>query len=164
MPDIDIAEFSGYDFSWSLFAEVSPQTFLSAVSSLDYFRLVGMVVLFFFWIVALIWTVKDAAARSDRFAFQLFAVVIVIIFTPILWLPLYIACRPQWFKWDKVPWREALLEKMQSCENCHGLNNIDHSCCVYCWDRLTHECRECSQEYSLGYSYCPFCWAPNIEK
>ena len=60
------------------------QTFLSDVAALDYVWLIGILVLFFFWVVVLIWVIKDSTARSDSFAFQLFAVLVVILFTPLL--------------------------------------------------------------------------------
>ena len=74
----------------------------------------------------LIWTIKDASARSSSFWFQLLSVVLIIWFTPILWLLIYIAIRPQWWKRDKTPWRDTLFQKTQICENCWELNHINH--------------------------------------
>lgn len=171
MPDIDITlwELSGYDLSGTLLAEETLyetffQNMIADLSALDYVWLSVVLLLFFFWIVALIWTVKDSAARSDSFWFQFFSILLVIVLTPFLWLPLYIAYRPQGFKWDKSPWRTALLDKMQMCGNCKILNPIEHVCCVSCGDRLKHNCRECDELYAMQYEYCPFCGAPNIEK
>lgn len=118
---------------------------------------------FFFWIVSLIRVIKDAGSRSDHWLFLFFSILMVICLTPIFWLPLYIACRPQGFKWDKRPWRELSLASLQECSNCHDLNLLSHRCCVSCGDVLQHQCRECWENYSLSYDYCPFCWAPNIE-
>ena len=118
----------------------------------------------FFWIVALIWVLKDAAARSNNLGFQFFSGVIIIILTPIFGLPLYIACRPQGFKRDKTIWRQAMMMHSQICSNCDALNPLEYSCCSECGDALKHSCRECDERYSLMCEYCPYCGAPNIEK
>jgi hypothetical protein len=124
--------------------------------------LLGGLLFFFFWIVALIWVIKDVNARSQNLGFQFLAVVMILLFTPLLGLPLYIACRPQGWKWDKTPWRTALLASLQECGNCHTLNPVEHTCCTACGDTLKTECRECEEWYAYSYGYCPFCWAPHI--
>jgi hypothetical protein len=119
--------------------------------------LIGGGILCFFWIVSLIWVIKDVNARSNKRGFQLFAVLVVLFLTPLFGLPLYIACRPQGWKWDKTPWRQSLIASLQECENCHTLNPIEHTCCAVCGERLKVPCRECEEWYSCGYGYCPFC-------
>lgn len=111
----------------------------------------------------LIRTIKDASARSSSFWFQLLAAFLIVGFTPIFWLLLYIAIRPQWWKWDKTPWRDTLFQKTQFCENCWEFNQIDHLYCTSCWESLHTICRECQNKYSKSYAYCPKCWAPRLE-
>ena len=110
----------------------------------------------------LIRTIKDANARSSSLRFQLLAVFLVVAFTPILWLILYIAIRPQWRKWDKMPRRDTMFQKTQICENCWEFNTIDHLYCTNCGESLHTTCHECQTKYSNNYSYCPNCGAPNI--
>jgi len=112
----------------------------------------------------LIRTIKDASARSSSFWFQLLSVVLIIGFTPILWLLIYIAIRPQWWKRDKTPRRDTLFQKSQICENCWELNKIEHLYCTFCWESLHTTCRECQNKYSSSYSYCPNCGAPRLEE
>ena len=112
----------------------------------------------------LIRTIKDASARSSSFWFQLLSVVLIIWFTPILWLLIYVAIRPQWWKWDKTPRRETLFQKSQICENCWEFNKIEHLYCTSCWESLHTTCRECQNKYSSSYSYCPNCGAPRLEE
>jgi len=83
--------------------------------------------------------------------------------TPIFGLPLYIAFRPQGWKWDTTVWREALLTQLQICPNCQNLNASEHVCCVYCGERLQVTCRECGKAYASAYEYCPECGAPHLE-
>lgn len=115
-------------------------------------------------IAILIRTIKDANARSSSFWFQLLAVFLIIAFTPIIWLLLYIAIRPQWWKRDKTPWRDTMFQKTQICDNCWEFNQIDHLYCICCWESLHTTCRECQNKYSKSYSYCPNCGAPNLEE
>ena len=118
----------------------------------------------FFRLLALIWVIKDANARSDNRGFQFLAAIFVLVLTPVFWLPLYIACRPQGRKRDKTPRRQASLTKLQECENCKSLVPREHDCCINCGDALKVECRECSEFYAHEYAYCPRCGAPHLEK
>lgn len=122
------------------------------------------IIIFLLWLAVLIRTIKDASARSSSFWFQLISVLLIIGFTPIIWLLLYIAIRPQWWKRDKTPRRDTLFQKTQTCENCWEFNKIDHLYCTSCWESLHTTCRECQNKYSSSYSYCPNCGAPRLEE
>lgn len=126
-------------------------------------RLWVAVVVFFFWICALIRTIKDANARSYSFWFVLLSAFIVILLTPVLWIPLYVAIRPQGWKWDKIWWRNVAFLQMHMCENCWSDNLVTNKCCVNCGEPLQTTCRECQNEYSVSYNYCPECGAPRLE-
>lgn len=121
-------------------------------------------ILFFFRFVTLIRVIKDSNARSSSFWFQILATLLIILFTPIVGLPLYIAIRPQWWKWDKTIWRDILFQQVQWCENCWYMNPINQWYCTNCWESLQTSCRECQNKYSKTYSYCPNCWAPKLEE
>ena len=122
------------------------------------------IAIFFIWICALIWVIKDSHARSSSFRFQLLSALLIIIFTPIFWILLYIAIRPQWWKRDKSPRRNVSFQQIQICENCWNFNNIEHDYCTSCWESLQNSCRECQKKYSKTYLYCPHCWAPHLEE
>ena len=121
------------------------------------------IIIFFLRIVALIRVIKDANARSSSFRFHLLSALIIIAFTPIFWLLLYIAIRPQWWKWDKTPRRDTTFQQIQICTNCSNFNQINNAYCTNCWECLQNTCHECQNKYSNNYSYCPNCWAPRIE-
>lgn len=127
------------------------------------FRFRTALTIFLVWLSILIRVVKDANARSSSFWFQLLAVFLVVAFTPVFWLLLYIAVRPQWWKRDKTERRTTLFQKIQFCENCWEFNQIDHLYCTTCWESLHTICRECQNKYSKSYAYCPKCWAPRLE-
>lgn len=120
------------------------------------------VIIFFFRLVSLIYVIKDSNARSFSFWFQVLSVLIIILLTPVFWLPLYIAIRPQWWKWDKTPWRDALFQNIQICDSCGYFNWIENTYCTNCGEYLHVWCRECQSKYSKSHSYCPNCGAPNL--
>lgn len=84
------------------------------------------------WMLCVIWTLRDAMARSDSTFYQFFSVLLVLILTPVLGLPLYLAFRPLVYKWEKGLWREALEQTIFSCPHCEGLNAINHQACIWC--------------------------------
>lgn len=133
-------------------------------NTINYVRLWGAIIIFLLRLSALIWVVKDANARSSSFWFPILAAIIVILFTPILWLILYIAIRPQWRRWDKTAWRDTLFQTTQICENCWEFNSIENFYCTACWESLCTTCRECETKYSKNYAYCPNCGAPSLEE
>ena len=160
---INILEWS-WDFSdviWNPFT--SSEWVLSTIlQSSFWFR--TAIIIFLVRLSVLIRTIKDASARSSSFWFQLLSVVLIIGFTPVFWLLLYIAIRPQWWKRDKTPRRDTLFQKSQICDNCGEFNQIDHLYCTSCWESLHISCRECQNKYSKSYSYCPKCGAPRLEE
>ncbi len=126
-------------------------------------RLWSAIIIFLIWISALVWVIKDANARSSSFWFQLLSVIIVLLFTPVFGILLYIAIRPQWYKWDKTARRDTLFQDSQICENCWEFNHIDNLYCTSCGESLHTTCRECESKYSKNYAYCPNCGAPRLE-
>ncbi len=122
------------------------------------------IVIFLVRLSVLIRVIKDANARSSSFRFQLLAVFLIVAFTPVFWLMLYIAIRPQWWKWDKISWRDNLFQKTQICDNCWELNLIENLYCTSCWETLHTTCRECQNKYSKSYLYCPSCGAPHLDE
>ena len=159
---INILEWSGdiTNVIWNPFT--SSEWVLSTILQSS-FRFRTAIVIFLLWLAVLIWVVKDSSSRSSSFWFQLLAVLLIIAFTPIFWLLLYIAIRPQWWKWDKTEWRDTLFQKVQTCENCWNFNQIENLYCTSCWESLHITCRECQYKYSRSYSYCPNCGAPSLE-
>ncbi len=134
--------------------------FLSGYSDRELF-IFGFLTLI--WMLCVIWTLRDAMARSESTFYQFFSVLLVVLLTPIVGLPLYLAFRPLVYKWERGLWREALEQNILSCPHCEGLNATNHKACVWCGEPLQVECKECHCKYSSQFSYCPECWAPNIE-
>ncbi len=154
------------EWSWDIVDVIwnpltSSEWFLNTIMQSS-FRFRTAIIIFLLRLAVLIWVIKDSNARSSSLGFQLLAIFLIIAFTPIFWLILYIAIRPQWWKRDKTPRRDNLFQKTQECENCWELNQIDNLYCTTCWESLHTTCRECQHKYSNSYSYCPNCGAPQL--
>ena len=119
--------------------------------------------LIFIWIIVIIWTFKDITARTNSLWLQVVWILLVTVFTPIFWLPLYLAIRPITYKIDKMPRREAGVLKLAVCQNCWMLNDKTYNYCVQCGEVLKTTCKECWSQYPHDYQYCSSCGAPNIE-
>ena len=159
---LDIIEWSWNitDIIWNPLT--NSEWILSTILS-NSFRFWSSIVVFLLRLSVLIRVIKDSNARSYSFWFQLLAVLLVIVFTPVFGLLLYIAIRPQWWKWDKTWWRDTLFHTVHQCENCWEINKIENLYCTSCGESLHVSCRECLSVYSKSYSYCPQCGAPSLE-
>jgi len=53
-------------------------------------------ILYFFvlWISLLVWVYKDITNRTDNFFYQFISILIILIFTPIFWILIYLIIRP----------------------------------------------------------------------
>lgn len=156
------------DWSWDIVDAIwnplsSSEWFLDSIVN-NPVRFRFAIAISFFRIIALIRTIKDSNARSSSFWFLIISALIVTILGPIFWLLLYIAIRPQWWKWDKTPWRDTSFQNIQVCDNCWNFNHIENNYCIHCWECLQSECRECQSIYPKSYSYCPDCGAPNLQE
>lgn len=127
-----------------------------------YFYILWLLIILY-WVLAILRTMKDITARTTSILWQIFAVLLVGIWTPFIWLPLYFFLRPMRYNWDRLWWREALSVQVASCPACAKKNPLHHEFCVYCSQQMMVKCKECKSSYQRSYDYCPQCWAANIE-
>ena len=148
--------------TWSTVAWFVSQyiPFFDQYTDIEFFSFIAVALI---WILCVVWVMRDSMARSYSGLYQFVSVALVVIFTPIIWLPLYLAFRPLVYKRERGVWREALEQTITECPHCWYLNKDSHHMCVWCWERLYTECKECHKEYLWAYHYCPDCWAPNLE-
>lgn len=122
-----------------------------------------LILFVFFWIIAIIWTLKDISARTDSSFSQLVSVILVTFLTPVIWLPLYLAIRPVYYKKDKMLRRESIMADVSFCFNCGSMNGSENQHCVNCGEPTKTTCKQCNSNYNSSYKYCPVCGAPNID-
>ncbi|MDM8519043.1 zinc ribbon domain-containing protein [Anaerolineales bacterium HSG6] len=117
------------------------------------------------WLSLIIWTFRDARARSrDVFAILL-ATLMVVIFGP-LGLVLYFLLRPPVTLaelYERSLEEEALLQDIEErprCPGCSRLTNEAWVVCPDCHTKLKANCPNCSNILELHWKLCPFCTAP----
>jgi hypothetical protein len=111
--------------SWSLDA-------LFQAQGMGFFINIGLLVLVALRVISIIWVAKDIAARTHSLWIQLLSVLLVTVLSPVLGLPIYLLLRPIGYRYDKMPWREALILNLVACGNCKALNLKDNQCCIHC--------------------------------
>lgn len=114
------------------------------------------------WVWSILYTTKDISHRTNNIFYQLLCILIVTLWSPFIWLPLYFILRP-YRTVDDINWRKAIETLWKQCPECWEINHKDNKFCISCWEKLDIKCKECWKEYSILYDYCPYCWAPNLE-
>lgn len=136
---------------------------LSQLINLDKIWMFVVFFAIFLWLITIIAVSKDISARTNNHFIQIISILFVTFLTPIVWLPIYLAIRPIWYKKDKTPWRESCLSNAVICTKCGTLNPKEYNCCIGCGKKLKVKCKECEKEFVHDYQYCPYCWAPNLK-
>ena len=129
-------------------------------------------ILYFFiiWWAFIIWVVKDITNRTTSLFLQILSVVTIILFTPLIWLPIYILLRPRTTIFEKyyedseeaefeeesiVP--EYTKNEVMLCPFCSKHIDEDFSYCPYCKEKLIKKCEKCSKDIKVFWLACPYC-------
>jgi hypothetical protein len=59
----------------------------------------------FIQVLVIVWVLKDSNYRSSNTFFCFFSVLLVTIWTPFIWLPIYLAIRPLGYKHERRYWK-----------------------------------------------------------
>jgi hypothetical protein len=148
---------------FNLLAQNNSYIDLTTATWMKDFFIVLISLFIFLWIVCIIRVGKDIASRTNNVLLQIVSIILITIFSPLIWLPLYIIIRPVGYKKDNIPRREACALTMISCYNCGTFNPKEYECCIRCWEKLRIKCKQCWEQYPHSYQYCNKCGAPNIE-
>ncbi len=114
------------------------------------------------WIRCILWTAKDITNRTENFGYQILCVILVAIWSPFVWFPLYLIIRPSVLLSDKW-WKESIQILSNQCMECDAYNDKNNIFCTDCGAGLRIECKECGEKYYNGYNYCVKCGAPNLD-
>ena len=114
------------------------------------------------WLSLIVWTFRDARARSrDVFAIML-ATLMVVVFGP-LGLLLYFLLRPPITLaelYERSLEEEALLQDLEERPRCPGCSrqvNDEWVLCPDCHTTLKNICHNCQNPLHLAWNICPFC-------
>jgi len=120
--------------------------------------------LFIIWFAVAVWVIKDITTRSTSVIVQSFSLLLIIFFTPIFGLPLYLLIRPRstifeqhyeenWLENFGQPEQEALI----ACSKCEEPIDIDAKFCPHCGTKQFDTCDSCEAKMLLSWKYCTSC-------
>lgn len=122
------------------------------------------------WLASVIWTVRDITDRTGNLVIQTFSVLLVVIFTPILGLPLYLLIRPRTTLAEKY-YEEAGIaeaEYVSACPNCDEEVGEEFRFCPHCGHELLEECPACGAPKDKAWKFCASCGSdgnkPDVQK
>ncbi len=146
--------------------------------TLDWIIKFGVLYFFIIWWAFIIWIVKDITNRTTNLFLQVLSILIMIIFTPILGLPIYLLIRPSSTIFEKyhegfedediTEWEEENVENIIKkdvflCPFCSKHIDEDFLYCPFCKEKLTQKCEKCHKDLKVFWVACPYCWV-NEEK
>lgn len=146
------------------------------VSNITVDSVIKFVILYFFviWVAFVIWIVKDITNRTTNIFLQISSILIVIVFTPIFWLPIYLLIRPRSTIFEKYyeeeefeEWQEEQEEVVVeecTCPKCWKDVNSDFQFCPYCEFKLVSGCSNCNKPIRSEWKICPYCWTEQENK
>lgn len=150
------------------------------ISSITLDWIIKFAILYFFiiWWAFIIWVVKDITNRTTNILVQVLSILIVILFTPIFGLPIYLLIRPRTTIFEKYYEEETQLESEENeeieekiekkeilkCPHCSKHIEDDFLFCPYCKEKLTKKCEKCNKEIKIYWSNCPYCGEKETKK
>lgn len=117
------------------------------------------------WISTIAWTYRDIRDRSRDSAFQIVAVLLVLVFPFLGWV-IYMLLRPSETlaqAYARSLEEEALLQELEEqgiCPSCKRYVTADFVVCPYCRTQLKEPCANCGRPLSFNWVACPHCATP----
>jgi hypothetical protein len=114
------------------------------------------------WLGIVLWTYRDARARSRDPLAQIAAALMVAVLS-IFGLILYLMLRPRETlaeAYERSLEEEALLQGIEEkpiCPGCGRPSNALWQVCPHCHTRLKKQCIQCGQLLDLPWNLCPYC-------
>jgi hypothetical protein len=114
------------------------------------------------WISIIAWTYRDIRDRSRDAAFQIVAVLLVLVFNIAGWF-IYMLLRPSETlaqAYARSLEEEALLQELEEqgiCPSCKRYVTADFVICPYCRTQLKEPCANCGRPLSFNWVACPSC-------
>ncbi|MDQ1343851.1 MAG: hypothetical protein QG650_571 [Patescibacteria group bacterium] len=111
------------------------------------------------WLASVIWTVRDITDRTGNLLIQTFSVLLVVVFTPILGLPLYLLIRPRTTLAERYYEEAGIAESeyVSVCPDCDTEVGEDFRYCPHCGGQLLDECPACGAPKDKDWKFCASC-------
>jgi len=114
------------------------------------------------WIGIIAWTYRDIRDRTRDTAFQIVAILLVLVFNIPGWI-IYMVLRPDETlaeAYARSLEEEALLQELEEqgiCPSCKRYVTADFVICPYCRTQLKEPCTNCGRPLSFNWVACPYC-------
>lgn len=113
------------------------------------------------WLACIVWVIKDITSRTYNILVQVAAILLVICFTPIFGLPIYLLIRPKSTLFEQFYEETSLSELTAStqnnCKSCDWLNIVGVKYCIHCGESLEDLCKKCRTPLSKEAKFCGEC-------
>lgn len=114
------------------------------------------------WIGIIAWTYRDIRDRTRDTAFQIVAVLLVLMFNIPGWV-IYMILRPSETlaeAYARSLEEEALLQELEEqgiCPSCKRYVSADFVICPHCRTKLKEPCANCGRPLNFNWMVCPYC-------
>lgn len=114
------------------------------------------------WISIVTWTYRDIRERTRDAAFQVVAVLLVLVFNIAGWV-IYMILRPAETlteAYARSLEEEAILQELEEqgiCPSCKRYVTGEFVICPYCRTQLKEPCSNCGRPLNFNWVACPFC-------
>ncbi len=114
------------------------------------------------WVGIIAWTYRDIHERTRDTAFQIVAVLLVLMFNIPGWF-IYMVLRPGETlaeAYARSLEEEALLQELEEqgiCPSCKRYVSADFVICPHCRTKLKEPCANCGRPLSFNWVACPYC-------
>ena len=123
---------------------------------------------FIIWAAFIIWVIKDITNRTTNILVQTLSIFIILFFTPIFGLPIYLLIRPratlfeQYYEEEEVEESVDELEEFYHCPGCNHKVSRDFKFCPKCALELTVSCLSCRKQIHTDWTLCRYCGEKDI--
>ena len=137
----------------------------SANMSLDLVIKLVLAYFFIIWGAFIIWVIKDITNRTANIFVQALSIFIILFFTPLFGLPIYLLIRPRQTIFEQYyeegEFDEEDSEHLHHCGGCGYPVEPDFHYCPKCRSELIRECHACHKTMRSDWLACPYCGAEN---
>ena len=125
---------------------------------------------FIVWAAFIIWVIKDITNRTTNILVQTISIFIILFFTPIFGLPVYLLIRPRTTLFEKYYEEEEVeetvddMEELYHCPGCNHKVSREFKFCPKCAFELTTSCPSCKKRIHTDWTLCPYCGEKKLVK
>ncbi len=150
-------------FTFSLESLESLLNSFKSILSLDVFLKIILAYSLIIWLACAVWVIKDITTRTTSIFVQVFAILLIILFTPIFGLPIYLLIRPRTTLFEQY-YEETSLETLESeeieqtrCKHCQLSIHSDAVFCPHCGTAQWTICKKCGAKMAADWQFCAAC-------